>query len=54
MDEQEILTYKEVVLTGTDLHVLEGPCYLTDQIIAFYFSYLSALYDSDDVLLVPL
>ncbi|CAH9109339.1 unnamed protein product [Cuscuta epithymum] len=55
MDEREIvLSYKDVVLRGVDLHALQGPCYLTDQIIAFYFSYLSSLYDpkEEDILLV--
>ncbi|EEF40280.1 NEDD8-specific protease 1-like [Ricinus communis] len=55
MDDKEVVRYKDVVLKVSDLDVLRGPCFLNDQIIAFYFSYLYAFYDSctDDVLLVP-
>ncbi|KAI8006085.1 NEDD8-specific protease 1 [Camellia lanceoleosa] len=51
MGNEEVLTYKDIVLRRTDLDILEGPCYLNDQIIGFYFTYLSSLFTSQDVLL---
>ncbi|KAJ6876533.1 NEDD8-specific protease 1 [Populus alba x Populus x berolinensis] len=56
MDDREIvLSYKDVVLRVSDLNILKGPCYLNDQIIDFYFAYLSSSYsaDANDILLVP-
>jgi sentrin-specific protease 8 len=53
MENEEVLTYKDFVLRRTDLDVLGGPCYLNDQIIGFYFSYLTSLVKSEDILLVP-
>uniref|UniRef100_A0A7C8ZT48 Ubiquitin-like protease family profile domain-containing protein n=1 Tax=Opuntia streptacantha TaxID=393608 RepID=A0A7C8ZT48_OPUST len=53
MEDQEILRYKDIVLRGSDLDVLEGPCFLNDQIIGFYFTYLSSLCNQNDVLFVP-
>ncbi|KAL7214236.1 hypothetical protein ACSBR1_026615 [Camellia fascicularis] len=42
MGNEEVLTYKDIVLRRTDLDILE-----------FYFTYLSSLFTSQDVLLVP-
>ncbi|KAF5947323.1 hypothetical protein HYC85_013280 [Camellia sinensis] len=53
MGNEEVLTYKDIVLRRTDLDILEGPCYLNDQTIGFYFTYLSSLFTSQDVLLSP-
>ena len=53
MNDKEVLAYKDIVLRVSDLDVLEGPCYLNDQIIAFYFGYLSSLGNSNDILLIP-
>ncbi|KAJ8443056.1 hypothetical protein Cgig2_004261 [Carnegiea gigantea] len=50
---QRSLKYKDIVLRASDLDVLEGPCYLNDHIIGFYFSYLSSLCGRNDVLFVP-
>ncbi|KAL6570927.1 hypothetical protein OROGR_000477 [Orobanche gracilis] len=49
----KVLTYKDHVLRTSDLDVLEGPCFLNDQVIGFYFSYLSSLSCQDDVAFVP-
>ncbi|CAK7340427.1 unnamed protein product [Dovyalis caffra] len=56
MDDKEIaLSYKDVVLRVSDVNILKGSCYLNDQIIDFYFAYLSSCYNADanDILLVP-
>lgn len=53
MGDKEVLKYKDIVLRASDLDVLEGPCYLNDQIIGFYFSYLSSLCGRNDVLFLP-
>ncbi|KAJ8444891.1 hypothetical protein Cgig2_015237 [Carnegiea gigantea] len=53
MGDKEVLKYKDIVLRASDLDVLEGPCYLNDQIIGFYFSYLSSLCGRKDVLFLP-
>ena len=53
MGDKEVLKYKDIVLRASDLDVLEGPCYLNDQIIGFYFSYLLSLCGRNDVLFVP-
>ncbi|XP_057951925.1 NEDD8-specific protease 1-like [Malania oleifera] len=53
MGDEVVLSYKDVVLKKSDLELLEGPYYLNDQIIGLYFSYLSSLLDSQDILLVP-
>lgn len=53
MEDKEILRYKDFVLRSSDVDVLEGPCYLNDQVIGFYFSYLSSLCNRNDVLFVP-
>lgn len=37
-----VLRYKDVVLRDSDLATLRKPCLLVDQIIAFYFTYLSS------------
>ncbi|KAK6144462.1 hypothetical protein DH2020_021282 [Rehmannia glutinosa] len=49
----KILSYNDVVLRRSDLHILSGPYFLNDQIIEFYFSYLTSCYPSEDILLVP-
>lgn len=48
-----ILSYNDTVLRRSDLDILSGPHYLNDRIIEFYFSYLSSIYPSDDIYLVP-
>ncbi|KAK9706087.1 hypothetical protein RND81_07G103500 [Saponaria officinalis] len=60
MGDGEVLKYEDIVLRESDLDTLQGPCFLTDQIIAFYFSYLSSSEKNlssscktDDILLVP-
>jgi len=53
MGDKEVLKYKDIVLRASDLDVLGGPCYLNDQVIGFYFSYLSSLCGRNDVLFVP-
>uniref|UniRef100_A0A803KVQ7 Ubiquitin-like protease family profile domain-containing protein n=1 Tax=Chenopodium quinoa TaxID=63459 RepID=A0A803KVQ7_CHEQI len=52
MGDKEVLKYMDVVLRDSDLDTLRGPCFLNDQIIAFYFSYLFSSSKSDDILLV--
>ncbi|KAJ7947760.1 NEDD8-specific protease 1 [Quillaja saponaria] len=51
--DEKILSYNDVVLRKSDLGILGGPYFLNDQIIEFYFSYLSTCCPSDDILLVP-
>jgi sentrin-specific protease 8 len=53
MDSEKVLIYKDFVLTRMDLDILEGPCYLNDNIIGFYFSYLTSFFNSEDILLIP-
>lgn len=50
-----VLSYKDVVLRVSDLNRLKGPYFLNDQIIDFYFAYLSSHYNADanGFLLVP-
>ncbi|KMT03925.1 hypothetical protein BVRB_8g187350 [Beta vulgaris subsp. vulgaris] len=52
MGDKEVLKYKDIVLRASDLDTLRGPCFLNDQIIAFYFSYLLSSSKSDDILFV--
>lgn len=48
-----MLKFKDVVLRDFNLDILREPCYLDDQIIEFYFTYLSSSIDTiTDVLLV--
>lgn len=48
-----VLKFKDVVLRDSDLDILREPCYLDDQIIRFYFTYLTYSIDTiTDVLLV--
>ncbi|VFQ70707.1 unnamed protein product [Cuscuta campestris] len=49
----EVLKYNDVILRPSDIDVLENPCFLNDQVIAFYFSYLSSLCSEDDIAFVP-
>lgn len=51
--DEKILSYNDVVLRKSDLDILRGPNYLNDRIIEFYFSYLSSMFSSQDILLVP-
>ncbi|KAK3036822.1 hypothetical protein RJ639_031300 [Escallonia herrerae] len=51
--DEKILSYNDVVLRRSDLDILNGPCFVNDRIIEFYFSYLSACNPSEDILLVP-
>lgn len=53
MGDKEVLKYKDIVLRDSDLDTLRGPCFLNDQIIAFYFTYLSSSFSTSiDTLLV--
>lgn len=52
MEDKEVLKYKDVVLRASDLETLRESCFLNDQIIAFYFSYLFSSIKTDDMLLV--
>ncbi|CAK9170176.1 unnamed protein product [Ilex paraguariensis] len=51
--DEMILSYNDVVLRRSDLDILSGPYFLNDRIIEFYFSYLTACYPSEDILLIP-
>ncbi|KAG8371379.1 hypothetical protein BUALT_Bualt13G0081700 [Buddleja alternifolia] len=51
--DDKILSYNDVVLRRSDLDILNGPYFLNDRIIEFYFSYLTSCYPSNDILLVP-
>ncbi|XP_076961116.1 NEDD8-specific protease 1-like [Bidens hawaiensis] len=51
--DDKILSYNDVVLRRSDLTILNGPYFLNDRIIEFYFSYLSSSHPSEHVLLVP-
>ncbi|KAK4338841.1 hypothetical protein RND71_040303 [Anisodus tanguticus] len=51
--DEKILSYNDVVLRQSDLDILNGPNCLNDRIIEFYFSYVSSLFPSDNILLVP-
>lgn len=47
--DEEVLIYDSVVLRRSDLALLEGPFYLNDRILEFFFSYLSLLHPSEDI-----
>ncbi|GAB2285122.1 hypothetical protein Dimus_019575 [Dionaea muscipula] len=51
--DEMILSYKDVILRRSDLHILSGPYFLNDRVLEFYFSHLLSLYPSDDILLLP-
>lgn len=51
--DEKILSYNDVVLRRSDLHILSGPYFLNDRVIEFYFSHLESTYPSDDILLLP-
>ncbi|KAE9463488.1 hypothetical protein C3L33_04618, partial [Rhododendron williamsianum] len=51
--DEKILSYNDVVLRRSDLDILNGPDFLNDRIIEFYFSYLSSCYPSEYILLAP-
>ncbi|KAK9072819.1 hypothetical protein SSX86_009254 [Deinandra increscens subsp. villosa] len=51
--DEKILSYNDVVLRHSDLRILNGPHYLNDRIIEFYFSHLSSSHPSEHILLVP-
>lgn len=40
--DDKVLSYGDVLLRRSDVELLEGPRYLNDQIIEFFFSYLTA------------
>lgn len=40
--DEKVLSYGDVLLRRSDVELLEGPHYLNDQIIEFFFSYLTA------------
>ncbi|THG16258.1 hypothetical protein TEA_014705 [Camellia sinensis var. sinensis] len=50
--DEKILSYNDVVLRRSDLGILNGPYFLNDRIIDFYFSYLPSCYPSEEILLV--
>ncbi|KAI4386033.1 hypothetical protein MLD38_004005 [Melastoma candidum] len=50
--DEMILSYNDVVLRRSDLHVLDGPRFLNDRIIEFYLTYLSTSRPSDQILMV--
>ncbi|GAV71925.1 Peptidase_C48 domain-containing protein, partial [Cephalotus follicularis] len=50
--DMEVLKYHHVTLRESELDILKGPRYLNDNIIDFYFAYLSSCWQSDDILLV--
>ncbi|KAH7656836.1 Ulp1 peptidase protein [Dioscorea alata] len=52
MAEEKVLSYNDVVLRRSDLEILQGPHYINDRIIEFYWSYLSTTV-SDRILFVP-
>lgn len=39
-------------LSKSALDILDSPCFLSDEIIGFYFTYLTSITDSDDVLFI--
>ncbi|WJX23880.1 Ulp1 peptidase [Trifolium repens] len=39
-------------LSKSALEILDSPCFLSDEIIVFYFTYLTSITDSDDVLFI--
>jgi Ulp1 family protease len=39
-------------LSKSALEILDSPCFLSDEIIGFYFTYLTSITDSDDVLFI--
>ncbi|KAM7259406.1 hypothetical protein ACFE04_015147 [Oxalis oulophora] len=52
-DDEIILSYNDVVLRRSDLGILNGPHFLNDRLIEFYFSYLPTTHPSPDILLLP-
>ncbi|EEF30121.1 NEDD8-specific protease 1 [Ricinus communis] len=50
--DEKILSYNDVVLRRSDLDILNGPYFLNDRIIEFYFSYLSSSHPSEDIILL--
>ncbi|KAI3883806.1 hypothetical protein MKW92_006162 [Papaver armeniacum] len=51
MEDDKILSYKDVALRRSDLGILRGQDFLNDRIIEFYFSYLDSGCSSQDILL---
>jgi len=51
----KVLDYGDVLLRAGDVKLLNGPYWLNDQCIAFYFEYLSRelLHNNPEILLVP-
>ncbi|ERM97931.1 hypothetical protein AMTRI_Chr06g195410 [Amborella trichopoda] len=49
---EKVLSYEDVILRKSDLDILQGPYFLNDCIIEFYFAYLSSSLPQD-ILLVP-
>lgn len=51
-DDPIVLSYHDALLKKSDIDLLEGPNWLNDQIISFYFEYLSQdVYKDDDTIL---
>ncbi|KAF5727422.1 Cysteine proteinases superfamily protein [Tripterygium wilfordii] len=50
--DEKILSYNDVVLRRSDLDILNGPYFLNDRLIDFYFSHLSSGHPSQEILLV--
>lgn len=54
--DDKVLSYFDVVLRRGDVDLLNGPNWLNDQVIAFYFEFLTKEFFkdiSDKILLVP-
>ncbi|XP_074269634.1 NEDD8-specific protease 1-like [Silene latifolia] len=52
MRHGEVFKYKDIVLRGSDLDPLKNQGFLTEDIISFYFRYLSSLCKTDDIMLL--
>lgn len=55
MGDKKVLNYRGIVVQRSDLDTLREGCFLTDQIIAFYFTYLSSSFNTktDTLLVLP-
>lgn len=55
MSQRRVLSYHDVLLREADVQLLQGPYWLNDQIIEFYFEYLrhERYNNNDSILLLP-
>ncbi|EPS61792.1 hypothetical protein M569_13001 [Genlisea aurea] len=51
--DEKILSYNDVILRQSDLDILDGPHFLNDRIIEFYFAFLTSSHPTDQILLIP-